>query len=155
MSKANYLSLNQARNVAKTTRFPLFKQSPRYMSVVEMKVPTMGDSITEGTIVEWIANPGDYIMKDDVLVVVETDKVSVDVRASESGKIVEHKAEGIKLNNIDFFPINMSMIELKSLFSFVKFSKMMIIFDSYIILFAIYINSFFIQLMTLLKLVLL
>ena len=52
----------------------------------------MGDSITEGTIVEWTKKPGEYIAKDDVLVVIETDKVSVDVRATVSGIVQEHKA---------------------------------------------------------------
>jgi 2-oxoglutarate dehydrogenase E2 component (dihydrolipoamide succinyltransferase) len=62
--------------------------------ITTMKVPTMGDSITEGTIVEWVKKTGEFIAKDDVLVVVETDKVSVDVRASVSGIVQEHKASG-------------------------------------------------------------
>ena len=49
----------------------------------------MGDSITEGTIVDLPVAPGDYVQTDDVVVVLETDKVSVDVRASEGGRIVE------------------------------------------------------------------
>lgn len=49
----------------------------------------MGDSITEGTIVDLPVAPGDYVQTDDVVVVLETDKVSVDVRASEAGRIVE------------------------------------------------------------------
>lgn len=49
----------------------------------------MGDSITEGTIVDLPVGPGDYINTDDVVVVLETDKVSVDVRATEGGKLVE------------------------------------------------------------------
>jgi 2-oxoglutarate dehydrogenase E2 component (dihydrolipoamide succinyltransferase) len=57
------------------------------------KVPTMGDSITEGTIVDLPVAPGDYVNADDVVVVLETDKVSVDVRASESGLIVEIMGE--------------------------------------------------------------
>lgn len=52
-------------------------------------VPTMGDSITEGTIVDIPVAPGDYVHEDDVVIVLETDKVSVDVRASESGKVLE------------------------------------------------------------------
>ena len=43
----------------------------------------MGDSITEGTIVDLPVAPGDYVQTDDVVVVLETDKVSVDVRAPE------------------------------------------------------------------------
>jgi 2-oxoglutarate dehydrogenase E2 component (dihydrolipoamide succinyltransferase) len=49
----------------------------------------MGDSITEGTIVDLPVAPGDYVQTDDVVVVLETDKVSVDVRAPEGGALVE------------------------------------------------------------------
>jgi 2-oxoglutarate dehydrogenase E2 component (dihydrolipoamide succinyltransferase) len=49
----------------------------------------MGDSIVEGVIVDLPCGPGDYVHADDVVVVLETDKVSVDVRAPEGGKIVE------------------------------------------------------------------
>lgn len=49
----------------------------------------MGDSITEGTIVDMPVAPGDYVQPDDVVVVLETDKVSVDVRAPEGGTLVE------------------------------------------------------------------
>jgi 2-oxoglutarate dehydrogenase E2 component (dihydrolipoamide succinyltransferase) len=59
------------------------------MPIKTVHVPTMGDSITEGTIVDIPVAPGDYVREDDVVVVLETDKVSVDVRASESGKVVE------------------------------------------------------------------
>jgi len=54
----------------------------------EMLVPSMGDSITSGSIAEWVKNEGDYVHVDDVIVVIETDKVSVDVRASNAGKII-------------------------------------------------------------------
>lgn len=59
------------------------------MPVKTIDVPTMGDSITEGTIVDMPVAPGDYVQPDDVVVVLETDKVSVDVRAPEGGKLVE------------------------------------------------------------------
>ena len=49
----------------------------------------MGDSITEGTIVDLPVAPGEYVQTDDVVVVLETDKVSVDVRAPEAGQLVE------------------------------------------------------------------
>jgi 2-oxoglutarate dehydrogenase E2 component (dihydrolipoamide succinyltransferase) len=49
----------------------------------------MGDSITEGTIVDMPVAPGEYVQPDDVVVVLETDKVSVDVRAPEGGVLVE------------------------------------------------------------------
>ena len=53
----------------------------------------MGDSITEGTIVDIPVAPGDYVNEDDVVLVLETDKVSVDVRAPEAGAIVEIMGE--------------------------------------------------------------
>eukprot|EP00339_Tiarina_fusa_P013829 CAMPEP_0117027522 /NCGR_PEP_ID=MMETSP0472-20121206/20111_1 /TAXON_ID=693140 ORGANISM="Tiarina fusus, Strain LIS" /NCGR_SAMPLE_ID=MMETSP0472 /ASSEMBLY_ACC=CAM_ASM_000603 /LENGTH=438 /DNA_ID=CAMNT_0004734793 /DNA_START=116 /DNA_END=1432 /DNA_ORIENTATION=+ len=59
------------------------------MPVKTIDVPTMGDSITEGTIVDLPVAPGDYVQTDDVVVVLETDKVSVDVRAPEGGQLVE------------------------------------------------------------------
>lgn len=53
----------------------------------------MGDSITEGTIVDIPVAPGDYVHEDDVVLVLETDKVSVDVRAPEAGSVVEIMGE--------------------------------------------------------------
>ncbi|CAN0229195.1 unnamed protein product, partial [Phaeothamnion confervicola] len=54
-----------------------------------VNVPTMGDSITEGTVVQWLKATGDAVAQDEVVVVLETDKVSIDVRAPEAGKILE------------------------------------------------------------------
>jgi 2-oxoglutarate dehydrogenase E2 component (dihydrolipoamide succinyltransferase) len=54
-----------------------------------VNVPEMGDSITEGSILEWVKSTGDAVDMDDVVVVIETDKVSVDVRAPHSGVITE------------------------------------------------------------------
>jgi len=59
------------------------------MPIKTIDVPTMGDSITEGTIVDMPVAPGDYVQPDDVVVVLETDKVSVDVRAPEGGALIE------------------------------------------------------------------
>jgi pyruvate/2-oxoglutarate dehydrogenase complex dihydrolipoamide acyltransferase (E2) component len=68
----------------------------------------MGDSITEGTIRSWEKKVGEAVALDDVVVVIETDKVSVDIRASNSGVLVEQYAAvddnvevGAKLLKID------------------------------------------------------
>lgn len=73
-----------------------------------MKVPTMGDSITEGTIVEWVADVGQAVKEDDVVALVETDKVTIDIKAEVDGVIVQHFGEidenvevGAKLYEID------------------------------------------------------
>mmetsp|Transcript_19484 Transcript_19484/g.22292 ORF Transcript_19484/g.22292 Transcript_19484/m.22292 type:complete len:408 (+) Transcript_19484:105-1328(+) len=65
----------------------------RLMPIKLVDVPSMGDSITEGAIVDLPVAPGDYVDADDVVVVVETDKVSVDIRAPEAGAIVEIMGE--------------------------------------------------------------
>jgi 2-oxoglutarate dehydrogenase E2 component (dihydrolipoamide succinyltransferase) len=59
---------------------------------VDVPVPSRGDSISEGTVVEWLKSPGDYVEVDEVVVVLETDKVSVDVRAPFAGTLAQHLA---------------------------------------------------------------
>ena len=54
-----------------------------------MKVPTMGDSITEGTIVEWTAQVGQMVKEGDVVALVETDKVTVDIKAEIDGVLTQ------------------------------------------------------------------
>jgi len=54
-----------------------------------MKVPTMGDSITEGTIAEWTAQIGQKVEEEDIIVLIETDKVTVDIRATKAGVITQ------------------------------------------------------------------
>jgi hypothetical protein len=55
-----------------------------------MKVPSMGDSITEGTIVEWTAVPGQAIKDGDVVAMIETDKVTVEIKGEVDGVITKH-----------------------------------------------------------------
>jgi len=49
----------------------------------------MGDSITEGTVIEWTAKVGQSVQVDDVVALIETDKVTVDIKAQTSGVIVK------------------------------------------------------------------
>ena len=68
-----------ARSFVSATR-PLLEQR-------KCQVPTMGDSITEGTIVEWTAQVGQAVKEGDVVALVETDKVTVDIKAEIDGVI--------------------------------------------------------------------
>jgi 2-oxoglutarate dehydrogenase E2 component (dihydrolipoamide succinyltransferase) len=47
--------------------------------MAEVKVPTLGESITEATIGEWLKKPGDPVALDEPIASLETDKVSVEV----------------------------------------------------------------------------
>lgn len=54
----------------------------RSMSDKTFLVPSMGDSITEGTLSRWEKKVGEFVNENDTFAVIETDKVSVDVTAS-------------------------------------------------------------------------
>jgi 2-oxoglutarate dehydrogenase E2 component (dihydrolipoamide succinyltransferase) len=60
-----------------------------YMSGFEIKMPKLGESITEGTIVSWSVQVGDVIREDDVLFEVNTAKVSAEIPSPVAGRIVE------------------------------------------------------------------
>ncbi|MBZ0161559.1 MAG: 2-oxoglutarate dehydrogenase complex dihydrolipoyllysine-residue succinyltransferase [Notoacmeibacter sp.] len=55
----------------------------------EIRVPTLGESVTEATIGQWFKKPGDAIAVDEPLVELETDKVTVEVPAPVAGKLSE------------------------------------------------------------------
>lgn len=59
------------------------------MSKFEIKMPKLGESITEGTIVSWSVKVGDVIQEDDVLFEVNTAKVSAEIPSPVAGKVVE------------------------------------------------------------------
>lgn len=61
----------------------------------EIKIPELAESITEGTIAEWLVKEGDKIEKGDPVVELETDKVNVEVNSDYAGIITEIvRAEG-------------------------------------------------------------
>jgi 2-oxoglutarate dehydrogenase E2 component (dihydrolipoamide succinyltransferase) len=59
------------------------------MSIIEFKMPKMGESITEATIINWLKSVGDYVEADEMIVEVATDKVDNDVPSQVSGVITE------------------------------------------------------------------
>lgn len=59
------------------------------MSRFEIKMPKLGESITEGTIISWSVQVGDVIKEDDVLFEVNTAKVSAEIPSPVEGKVVE------------------------------------------------------------------
>ena len=60
---------------------------------VEVTFPEMGDSVAEGTVLEWRVEPGDTVAVDDVLVEISTDKVDAEVPAPVAGTVQEILAE--------------------------------------------------------------
>ena len=56
---------------------------------IDVIMPKMGESITEGTILEWKKQIGDKIERDETLLEISTDKVDSEVPSPESGTIIE------------------------------------------------------------------
>jgi 2-oxoglutarate dehydrogenase E2 component (dihydrolipoamide succinyltransferase) len=62
------------------------------MSILEMKVPSPGESISEVEIAEWMVEDGDYVEKDQTIAEVDSDKATLELPAEQSG-IITLKAE--------------------------------------------------------------
>ena len=56
---------------------------------MDIKVPAMGESVTEGTLANWLVKPGQVVKQDDPIAEIETDKVAVEVPAPAAGVISE------------------------------------------------------------------
>lgn len=71
--------------------------------MTEIKVPTLGESVSEATVGAWQVSEGDSVKRDDVLVELETDKVAVEVRAEEDGvisKITAKEGETVEIGAV-------------------------------------------------------
>lgn len=65
-------------------------QVRHFSDKVQVTTPELGgESITEGTIGEWAVKVGDNVKKDQVIASIETDKVTVDVKATQDGQVLE------------------------------------------------------------------
>ena len=61
--------------------------------MVEIRVPTLGESVTEATIGKWFKHPGDPVAADEPLVELETDKVTIEVPAPAAGVLADIAAK--------------------------------------------------------------
>ncbi|MBT8310964.1 MAG: 2-oxoglutarate dehydrogenase complex dihydrolipoyllysine-residue succinyltransferase [Flavobacteriaceae bacterium] len=66
--------------------------------VLEMKVPSPGESITEVEIAEWLVEDGDYVEKDQAIAEVDSDKATLELPAEASGTITLKAEEGDAVN---------------------------------------------------------
>ena len=74
------------------------------MAIVEMKVPSPGESITEVVIARWLKKDGDYVEKDEEVAEVDSDKATLTINAEESGAVKILAAEGdtVKVGQVVF-----------------------------------------------------
>lgn len=64
------------------------------MSIVEMKVPTIGESISEVTLSQWLKEDGDYVNIDEPICEFESDKATLEFPSEAAGKLIYAAAEG-------------------------------------------------------------
>lgn len=57
------------------------------MSKIQILVPALGESITEATVAKWHKKTGDFVRKDEVILELETDKITLEVSAPETGQL--------------------------------------------------------------------
>jgi 2-oxoglutarate dehydrogenase E2 component (dihydrolipoamide succinyltransferase) len=69
------------------------ESAPANARSVDVRVPTLGESVSEATVSTWFKQVGDAVTQDEMLCELETDKVSVEVPAPASGTLSEIKAE--------------------------------------------------------------
>ena len=74
-----------ARGVMQSPRCQWMKETE--IMATEIRVPTLGESVTEATIAQWYKKPGDAVTADEPIVELETDKVTVEVPAPASGTL--------------------------------------------------------------------
>ncbi len=70
---------------------------------VAVKIPEVGESISEVAIGEWLKHEGDFVERDEDVVVIETDKATVEIPAPESGrvtKILKQTGDSASVNEI-------------------------------------------------------
>ena len=70
---------------------------------IELKVPSVGESITEVEIGGWLKNEGDAVKKDEAVVTLESEKATVELPAPESGvmgKLLKRKGEAAKVGEV-------------------------------------------------------
>jgi 2-oxoisovalerate dehydrogenase E2 component (dihydrolipoyl transacylase) len=63
------------------------------MAVFELKMPKLGESVTEGTIGKWLKQPGEKVEKYDLLVEVQTDKVNTEIPSPVAGTLKDVKVK--------------------------------------------------------------
>ena len=70
--------------------------------MIDIKVPTVGESISEVTLLKWTKNSGDYVERDEVIAELESEKATFEVNAEQAGTLKQSAQEGdtLKIGDI-------------------------------------------------------
>jgi 2-oxoglutarate dehydrogenase E2 component (dihydrolipoamide succinyltransferase) len=81
-----------ARGLAEPSQLPLHPSEDKIMST-EVKVPVLGESITEATLGQWLKKPGEAVAIDEPIASLETDKVAIEVPSPVAGNMGAYAVE--------------------------------------------------------------
>ncbi len=73
---------------------PTVEAAPASKGILELKVPTVGESISEVTLLKWIKNNGDLVQRDEVVAELESEKATFEMNADEAGELKQVAKEG-------------------------------------------------------------
>ena len=70
--------------------------------MVDIKVPSVGESISEVTLMKWLKNNGDYVDRDEVIAELESEKATFEVNAEKAGmlKTIGKEGDTIKIGQV-------------------------------------------------------
>jgi len=70
--------------------------------MIDIKVPTVGESINEVTLIKWLKNDGDYVERDEVIAELESEKATFEVNAEQAGvlKTVGHEGDTLNIGQV-------------------------------------------------------
>src|SRR6478672_4567796 len=70
--------------------------------MIDIKVPTVGESINEVTLVKWLKNDGEYVDRDEVIAELESEKATFEVNAEKAGvlKTVGKEGDTLKIGDV-------------------------------------------------------
>lgn len=79
-----------------------FKSEIKNMSVIEIKVPSVGESITEVTLSQWLKKDGDFVQLDEFIGELESDKATMELPSTAAGKItwVAKEGQDLKIGDV-------------------------------------------------------
>src|SRR6478609_2579622 len=75
---------------------------PSGKGIIELKVPTDGESISEVTLLKWVKNNGDIVQRDEVIAEMESEKATFELNAEDAGELTQVVKEGdvIKIGDV-------------------------------------------------------
>jgi 2-oxoglutarate dehydrogenase E2 component (dihydrolipoamide succinyltransferase) len=77
---------------------PVYTTKSYYFMAVDIKVPAVGESISEVTLLKWVKKTGDYVERDEVIAELESEKATFEVNAEKAGVLTTSVSEGDAIN---------------------------------------------------------